>query len=138
VGGSGTLSLNAAEDFGRARGLAHSVVGATGGLEMAQAYRWVSLPQFIAKRDVKFARGAAIAVAGALLSVLALSGAHAQYRGTQEQQQACTPDVMRLCQAEIPDVARITSCMKRNRLNLSPACGAVFGVGVSRHRPRHH
>jgi hypothetical protein len=105
---------------------------------MAQAGRWVSLPQFIVKHDVKLARGAAVAVAGALLLALASSNAHAQYRGTPEMQQACTPDVMRLCQAEIPDVGRITSCMKRNRLNLSPACGAVFGVGVSRHRPRHH
>jgi hypothetical protein len=125
-----------AEDLGRAGGLARFVVGATGGLEMAQADRWVSLPQFIAKHDVKLVRGAAVAVAGALLLALA-SSAHAQYRGTPEMQQACTPDVMRLCQAEIPDVGRITSCMKRNRLNLSPACGAVFGVGVSRHRPRY-
>jgi hypothetical protein len=103
---------------------------------MAQADRCVSLPQFIGKRDFNIARGVAIAVAGTLLSVLAFSGAQAQYRGTPEMQQACTPDVMRLCNADIPDVERITACMKRNRLNLSPACGAVFGVGVSRHRPR--
>jgi hypothetical protein len=111
---------------------------------MAQADR--SLPHFIGthfigrhfvgKRDFNFARGAAIALAGTLLSMLAFTGAHAQYRGTPEMQQACTPDVMRLCQQDIPDVGRITACMKRNRLNLSPACGAVFGVGVSRHRPR--
>jgi hypothetical protein len=106
---------------------------------MAQAGGCVSLPHFVEKSDV--ARGAAVLAAGIL--VLALSGqfsiANAQYRGTPEMQQACTPDVMRLCQAEIPDVERITVCMKRNRLNLSPACGAVFGVGVSgrRHRPRH-
>ena len=106
---------------------------------MAQAGGCVSLPHFVEKSDV--ARGAA--VLAAVILVLALSGpfsiANAQYRGTPEMQQACTPDVMRLCQAEIPDVERITVCMKRNRLNLSPACGTVFGVGVSgrRHRPRH-
>jgi hypothetical protein len=108
---------------------------------MAQAYRCVTLPQFVEKCDVKFARGAAIFVAGTLLSVLAgaFSSANAQYRGTPEMQQACTPDVMRLCSADIPDVERITVCMKRNRQNLSPACGSVFGVGVSGgHRPRRH
>jgi hypothetical protein len=108
---------------------------------MAQAGGRVSLPHFVEKSGVAFARGATVLAAGILVSALggAFSSAHAQYRGTPEMQQACTPDVMRLCQAEIPDVARITSCMQRNRLNLSPACGVVFGVGVSghRHHPRH-
>jgi hypothetical protein len=108
---------------------------------MAQAGGCVSLPHLVEKYDVTLARGAVAFAAGIL--VLALSGpfssADAQYRGTPEMQQACTPDVMRLCQAEIPDVERITACMKRNRLNLSPACGTVFGVGVGggRHHPRH-
>jgi hypothetical protein len=107
---------------------------------MAQAYRCVTLPQFVEISRVKLARGAAIFVAGILISVLAgaFSSANAQYRGTQEMQQACTPDVMRLCNADIPDVGRITACMQRNRTNLSPACGAVFGVGARSHRPRHH
>jgi hypothetical protein len=106
---------------------------------MAQADRCVTLPQFVETCNVKFARGAAAFVAVMLLSMLAgaFSSANAQYRGTPEMQQACTPDVMRLCSADIPDVERITVCMKRNRLNLSPACGAVFGVGVGGHRPRH-
>jgi hypothetical protein len=68
----------------------------------------------------------------ATLSALLLSGAgssaNAQYRGTPEMQQACTPDVMRLCNDDVPDVDKIVACMKRNRANLSPACGAVFGV----------
>jgi hypothetical protein len=107
---------------------------------MAQADRCVTLLQFVETCGVKFARGAAIVVAGTLLALLAgmFSGANAQYRGTPEMQQACTPDVMRLCSADVPDVERITVCMKRNRLNLSPACGAVFGVGAGGHRPRHH
>jgi hypothetical protein len=106
---------------------------------MAQAGGCVSLPQFIEKSGVTLARGAAVLAAGILVSVLAgpFSSANAQYRGTPEMQQACTPDVMRLCNAEIPDVARITACMKRNRMSLSPACGTVFGVGVRRHHPRH-
>ena len=99
---------------------------------MAQADRCVSLPKFIAKHDVKLVRGVAVAVAGALLLTLASSGAHAEYRGTPEMQQACTPDVMRLCNDDLPDVDKIVACMKRNRANLSPACGAVFGVGLAR------
>jgi hypothetical protein len=104
---------------------------------MAQAGR-CGTPQFVEKCGVMLARGAAVLAAGILVSVLAgaFSGANAQYRGTQEMQQACTPDVMRLCNAEIPDVERITACMKRNRFNLSPACKPIFGVGVHGHSRR--
>ncbi len=107
---------------------------------MAQANRCVTLPQFVEKSHVRLARGAAVFAAAIMLSLLAgaFSSANAQYKGTPEMQQACTPDVMRLCNPEIPDIGKITACMQRNRLNLSPACGAVFGVGVRAHRPRHH
>src|SRR6185312_16458822 len=47
-------------------------------------------------------------------------------RGTQEQQMACTPDVWRLCGAQIPDVDRITACLRANVPQLSPPCRAVF------------
>jgi hypothetical protein len=43
-----------------------------------------------------------------------------------EQEQACTPDAMRLCSAYIPDVDRITVCMIQNRSQLSPECRAHF------------
>jgi hypothetical protein len=98
--------------------------------------RCVTQVQFIGKYGVKSARNAAVLAGGIL--VLGLSGADAQYRGTPEAQQACTPDVMRLCNAEIPDVERITACLQRNRMNLSPACKPVFGVSVRGHRVRNH
>ncbi len=81
--------------------------------------------------------GAAFFAAGILVSALAgvNAAAAADYRGTQDQQQACTPDVMRLCSDSVPDVNRIVTCLRRNRSNLSPACGSVFGVGAA-HRPR--
>ena len=82
------------------------------------------------KSNVRFA--ATAAVAALLVSIAAVAGANAQYRGTPEMQQACTPDVMRLCNDYVPDVDKIVACMTRNRAALSPACGAVFGVGVSR------
>ena len=54
--------------------------------------------------------------------------ATAQFRGTPEQQQACQPDAMRLCSEFVPDVERITACMIKNRIRLSPACRAVFSA----------
>jgi hypothetical protein len=49
-----------------------------------------------------------------------------EYRGTLEQQMACTPDVWRLCGDQIPDVNRIVACLQRNTPNLSGSCRAVF------------
>jgi hypothetical protein len=96
------------------------------------------MAQCVEKSDARLARIAAV-VAGILLSIPAWpqSGANAQYRGTPEMQQACTPDVTRLCSDDVPDLERITACMKRNRANLSPACGAAMGAGQHRHHPRH-
>jgi hypothetical protein len=48
------------------------------------------------------------------------------YKGTWEQQMACTPDVWRLCGAAIPDVDRIVACLQQNTPNLSDGCRAVF------------
>lgn len=66
------------------------------------------------------------------VSVSVLSGVAAQpalsqeNRGTHEQQMACTPDVWRLCGAEIPDVEHIKACLRANVPRLSPPCRAVF------------
>ena len=49
-----------------------------------------------------------------------------EYRGTQQQQMACTPDVWRLCSSQIPDVNRIVACLRANTQNLSDGCRAVF------------
>ena len=45
---------------------------------------------------------------------------------TQEDADACTPDVMRLCQQEIPDASRVALCLIQNKRQLSPACAIVF------------
>ena len=68
-------------------------------------------------------RPAAVLVA-TLSFFLALPGAGHAY--TPEQQQACSDDAFRLCQAEIPDIDRITVCMIRNKSQLSPRCRAYF------------
>jgi hypothetical protein len=49
-----------------------------------------------------------------------------EYRGTMEQQMACTPDVFRLCGGAIPDVSRIVACLRQNTPQLSGPCRAVF------------
>jgi hypothetical protein len=58
------------------------------------------------------------------MSIMGQNGAFAQ--GTPEQQEACKPDVFRLCGNFIPDVDRIVACLKYNEPNLSPACHDVF------------
>ena len=49
-----------------------------------------------------------------------------EYRGTWEQQMACTPDVWRLCSSQIPDENRIVACLQQNIPQLSSGCRAVF------------
>ena len=48
---------------------------------------------------------------------------------TPEQQQACTPDAMRLCGEYVPDVERITACMIARKSQLSPECRRYFRPG---------
>jgi hypothetical protein len=61
---------------------------------------------------------------GAALVLSPLPGAAQGY--TPEQEQMCTPDAMRLCSSEIPDVTRVTACMVRMRAQLSPGCRQFF------------
>jgi hypothetical protein len=63
---------------------------------------------------------------GVMLAMALLIGPAASQNYTPEQQQACTGDAFRLCNAEIPDVDRVTVCMIRNKSQLSPGCRAFF------------
>jgi hypothetical protein len=54
-----------------------------------------------------------------------------EYRGTFEQQLACTPDVWRLCGDQIPDVNRIVACLRQNTPQLSGSCRSVFESNAS-------
>ena len=62
----------------------------------------------------------------ALAFILAISVPLPAFAQSQEDQAACTPDVMRLCQQAIPDQSRVVACLVRSRLQLSPACAGVF------------
>jgi hypothetical protein len=67
------------------------------------------------------------AVAGVALAVLIQPGAALAY--TQEEQQACSPDAMRLCGEFVPNVDAITACMIRKKAQLSPQCKVFFRQG---------
>ena len=73
----------------------------------------------------------------AIVSTVTVQGAAfaQQHSGTLEQQMACTPDVFRLCGAQIPDVNRIVGCLRENTALLSRPCRAVFDSGGSASQP---
>ncbi|WP_237479145.1 hypothetical protein [Lichenibacterium dinghuense] len=71
----------------------------------------------------------------ALGSVLLLCGTAplaAQGASRQADEDACRPDVFRLCVSAIRDEAAIVRCLEREAENLSPACRAVI---APEHRP---
>lgn len=70
-------------------------------------------------------RGAGLVLATAVALLWASVPGRAQ-EFTAEQRAACTPDAFRLCASEIPNIAAISACMRKNRGQLSPACKAVF------------
>jgi hypothetical protein len=51
-------------------------------------------------------------------------------QGTPEQRLACTPDVLRLCSAFIPNADEITICLREKNVELSDACRAAIGAGT--------
>jgi hypothetical protein len=61
-----------------------------------------------------------------LAAVLALGPAPARAQAPINPEQACTPDVMRLCSDFIPDRKEITACLVKNRRALSPDCRTVM------------
>src|SRR5436853_7226753 len=79
-------------------------------------------------RTQRIVLGLAIAIGGTGIIVPASSQ---EYRGTFEQQMACTPDVWRLCGDQIPDVNRIVACLRQNTTQLSNGCRAVFESNAS-------
>ena len=56
-------------------------------------------------------------------------------QGTEEQQQACTPDAVKLCSDTIPDIPKTTACMKAHFSQLSPRCQTAFGEATGGAKP---
>ena len=65
-------------------------------------------------------------IIGAALIVFTLSGGTALAQATMAQQDACRPDVFRLCGSYIPDVGQIVACLRGNEARLSGACHQVM------------
>jgi hypothetical protein len=65
----------------------------------------------------------------ALLSATA-SPAPSFSQGTLEQRLACTPDVLRLCSAFIPNADEITICLREKNAELSDACRTALEAGL--------
>ncbi len=47
-----------------------------------------------------------------------------------QAEHVCYDDAQRLCGAFVPDEAKIATCMRAKRVQLSPACGKVFDKGM--------
>lgn len=62
----------------------------------------------------------------AVTAVLGLAGPALASGGSAQDQIACTPDVYRLCSANIPDEDAIVACLKQHLPNLSAACHQVM------------
>lgn len=71
------------------------------------------------------------------LGILVLIGLTAARAQEVDARQACTPDAMRLCSEFIPDVPKITACMRAKRAQLSPECRSAMYGGHKTHRKRH-
>ena len=76
---------------------------------------------------LRFKTSLAAATLGMALAVLIQPGAGFAY--TPEEQQACTPDAMRLCGDFVPNVDAITACMIKKKAQLSPQCAVFFRRG---------
>jgi hypothetical protein len=72
----------------------------------------------------------------AVIAILLTPPSASWAQGTAEQRSACIGDAFRLCRSEIPDVSRITSCMKANFSKLSPGCRAAFTSRAAASRPQ--
>lgn len=70
-----------------------------------------------------------------IVAALAMAAGPA-FAQSQEDQAACTPDVMRFCQQDIPDQSRIIACLVRSKPQLSPACSEVFNRARTASAPR--
>ena len=63
---------------------------------------------------------------GVVLITFTLGTGAAFAQGTMAQQDACRPDVFRLCSSFIPDVGEIVACLRGNEARLSESCHQVM------------
>jgi hypothetical protein len=83
-----------------------------------------------------------VCVVAVLAGVFAYRVDGAAAQGSDAERQACTPDAMRLCGDAIPDIPKVTACMKAKYSQLSEPCrvamrGDVAGSSKGRARSHH-
>ena len=70
------------------------------------------------------------AILGGIMFLMAPGLALASGPTLQDRQQAaCYDDVMRLCSDAVPDVERVTACMKTRQAEVSAPCAAFYPKG---------
>jgi hypothetical protein len=68
-----------------------------------------------------------IKLIAAAVAALTIGGSGAAFaQGTMQQQNACRPDVFRLCGSYIPNVGEIVACLRGNEARLSEPCHQVM------------
>ncbi len=76
----------------------------------------------------------ALLAAAAVLAQISVAAAQDAVR--QSDEDACRPDVFRLCMSQIPDEGAIVGCLNAKLDSLSPACHAVMAPTSSITKPR--
>lgn len=67
-----------------------------------------------------------VMLAGTILFAVTALSTTGFASGTHEHRRACRADAMKFCREFVPNVERITACMKRNVRKLSPHCRKQF------------
>ena len=128
--GSSNATLHRPND---SRGSAHQSSSATFKCCRESVYSWYrwkvrsgetgggmgDIDSKIARSWMRILRAGAASLLTMAAPLLTERAASAQeYRGTEQQRVACTPDVFRLCSWEIPNVERIVSCLRREKISV--------------------
>ena len=59
-------------------------------------------------------------------AVSVVSMSTSSYAYTAEQQRLCMNDAFKFCSSDIPNIAKVTACMQKNKAQLSPQCLSAF------------
>jgi hypothetical protein len=70
-----------------------------------------------------------VLIGTAVMAALLATSSAGFAQGTSRQRSACMGDAFRFCSSAIPNVSRVTACMKSNYARLTPGCKATFPKG---------
>jgi hypothetical protein len=70
-----------------------------------------------------------VLIGAAVMTALLATSSAGFAAGTSKQRSACMGDAFRFCSSAIPNVSRVTACMKSNYAKLTAGCKATFPKG---------